>query len=263
MARHILVLDDDALIGQLLVYQLSDAGYCVHAYQHSTAALLHIAQEPPDLVLLDLMMPGTSGWDVCQQIRAMSNVPIIMLTAKQSDDDVVRGLNSGADDYMGKPFTAQQVLARINAVLRRSQPAPPRTGATHQRKQQPAPSTPIATHPAPPAPPMAMPAPSAPSTLGTRLRAARKQRNLSLHEAERLCNVRWEFLQAIEHEQFGYVPKALRRQALHDYSALLGIDLQPYLHRPHQRPRRYLNGYLATSILSILLILLGIIALLG
>ncbi len=120
MAYRIMVVDDEPLIRQLLTYQLSGAGYVVSTYAHGQAALEHLLLDQPDLVLLDVMMPDMSGWDVCRQIRHFSAVPIILLTAKSADMDVVTGLNSGADDYIAKPYSLEQLLARIEAVLRRS-----------------------------------------------------------------------------------------------------------------------------------------------
>lgn len=118
--QKIMIVDDDPLIRQLLSYQLAGAGYHVCTVQNGTDALERLILDEPDLVLLDVVMPGISGWDVCNQIRTCSSVPVIMLTAKNADRDVVTGLVSGADDYIAKPFSQAQLLARIEAVLRRS-----------------------------------------------------------------------------------------------------------------------------------------------
>lgn len=120
MAYRIMVVDDEPLIRQLLTYQLTGAGYVVSTYAHGQAALEQLLLDQPDLVLLDVMMPDMSGWEVCRQIRQFSAVPVIMLTAKSADMDVVTGLNTGADDYIAKPYSLEQLLARIEAVLRRS-----------------------------------------------------------------------------------------------------------------------------------------------
>lgn len=272
MATRILVIDDEPLICQLLEYQLRGAGFQVSSYQNGAQALARFAQEEPDLVLLDVMMPGTSGWDLCRQIRAASNVPVIMLTAKQSDDDVVMGLNCGADDYIGKPFSEPQLLARIAAVLRRTAPAERRaTPAGHRIERRanvpPAPASLQPAFVAPPAPqrPSTPPAlPAGAPRLGDRLAAARQQRNLSLHDAERMCNVRWEFLQAIEQEQFRYLPREELRHALRVYSTLLDVDLKPYLQRrpPPRRRHSFLSAHLAVSAVLVMMILLGVAALL-
>lgn len=261
MATRILVIDDEPLICQLLEYQLSGAGYLVSSYQNGAQALLRLSQEQPDLVLLDVMMPGTSGWDLCRQIRAASAVPIVMLTAKQSDDDVVMGLNCGADDYVGKPFSEQQLLARIAAVLRRAVPAPARPASVSQPLAPAARSGAVSRSVAlPPAPP------PDPTRLGPTLADARRRRNLSLHDAERMCGVRWEFLQAIEQEQFRYLPREELRSALKAYSRLLDVELKPYLQRrPPPRRRRSGQGlvaHLAVSAVLVLVVLLGIAALL-
>src|SRR4051794_27239105 len=105
MTTKIMVVEDDTLIMQLLRYQLGGAGYDVIPVPNGRRALELLLLYQPDLILLDVMMPEISGWDVCRQIRACSAVPIIMLTAKGADDDVVAGLNAGADDYVTKPFS--------------------------------------------------------------------------------------------------------------------------------------------------------------
>ncbi len=281
MATHILVVDDEPLICQLLEYQLSGAGYQVSSYQNGAQALLRFAQEQPDLVLLDVMMPGTSGWDICRQIRATSNVPVIMLTAKQADDDVVTGLNCGADDYVGKPFSEQQLLARIATVLRRAAPRHPYGRSLWSpalAPPSPAPAPPPPRRPAnvgadlrvrPASMSAAVALPQAPATepirLGPRLAEARQQRNLSLHDAERICNVRWDFLQAIEQEQFRYLPRDEMRSALHAYSTMLDIDLKPYLQRrppPRRRRQNFPTAHFALSAILVLMIMLGVAALL-
>ena len=122
MATRIMVVDDEPAIGKLLLYQLSGFGYQVSYVQDGLSALQRLTAERPDLVLLDVMMPHISGWEMCRQIRAYSSVPVIMLTAKSADPDVVTGLQAGADDYITKPFSMIQLHARIEAVLRRAAP---------------------------------------------------------------------------------------------------------------------------------------------
>ncbi|MFO7169659.1 MAG: response regulator, partial [Chloroflexota bacterium] len=122
--RKIMIVDDEAAIGRLLTYQLQGFGYEVCYVQDGLQALERVLLEQPDLILLDVMMPLVSGWDVCRQIRQSSNVPIIMLTGKNADADVVTGLQSGADDYVTKPFSVAQLHARIEAVLRRAERVP-------------------------------------------------------------------------------------------------------------------------------------------
>lgn len=119
----ILVVDDDPVIRQLLTYQLGGSGYHVCTAQSGWEALERLPLEHPDLVLLDVVMPGLSGWEVCRQIRASSSVPIIMLTAKSAETDMVAGLGLGADDYIAKPFGLPHLLARVESVLRRARPA--------------------------------------------------------------------------------------------------------------------------------------------
>ncbi len=115
MATRIMVVDDEPAIGKLLLYQLGGFGYQVSYIQDGVQALQRLLAERPDLVLLDVMMPRISGWEVCRQIRAYSSVPVILLTAKSADPDVVTGLDAGADDYVTKPFSMAQLHARIEA----------------------------------------------------------------------------------------------------------------------------------------------------
>lgn len=116
----VLVVDDDIRILRMLQLTLEAEGYRVVRASGSQVALDIFVEEAPDLVLLDIMLPGMDGCTVCQRIREFSQVPIIMITAKTGDEDKVRGLDTGADDYITKPFSAMEVTARVRAVLRRT-----------------------------------------------------------------------------------------------------------------------------------------------
>jgi two-component system KDP operon response regulator KdpE len=118
--EKVLVIDDDKDLAFMLKSQLERKDYKVVTASDGREGLQKAYQVRPDLVLLDLMMPGMDGWEVCQRLRELSNVPIIMLTARSMKGDVVRGLEAGADDYLTKPFSAAELYARIQAVLRRS-----------------------------------------------------------------------------------------------------------------------------------------------
>ena len=120
MAVSVLVVEDDRNIAQLLQLYLEKEGYAVSVARDGGEGLAKFRAQQPDLVLLDVMMPVMDGWTVCKRIRSESQTPIIMLTAKAETDDKVNGLKSGADDYITKPFEMQEVLARIEAVLRRT-----------------------------------------------------------------------------------------------------------------------------------------------
>src|SRR6476469_6102480 len=122
MTIRIMVVDDEPAIGKLLFYQLSGFGYQVSYIQDGLSALQRLTADRPDLVLLDVMMPQISGWEICREIRAYSTVPVIMLTAKSADPDIVTGLEAGADDYITKPFSMTQLHAPTEAVLRRAAP---------------------------------------------------------------------------------------------------------------------------------------------
>lgn len=116
----ILVADDEMLYQHLLRVNLEKEGYEVIAANHGEEALDLVTSRHPDLVILDIMMPRLDGISTCERIRQFSNVPIIMLTARSEEQDRVRGLNVGADDYIVKPFSATELVARVRAVLRRA-----------------------------------------------------------------------------------------------------------------------------------------------
>ena len=120
MAVSVLIVEDDKNIQSLLQMYLEKEGYAVTVADDGGAGMIKFHAIKPDLVLLDVMMPVMDGWSVCKMIRAESQTPIIMLTAKSETDDKVTGLRYGADDYITKPFEMKEVLARIEAVLRRT-----------------------------------------------------------------------------------------------------------------------------------------------
>ena len=120
MAISVLVVEDDQNIRDLLQMYLEKEGYTVSTASDGGQGLAQFRAIKPDLVLLDIMMPVMDGWTVCKAIRAEGQTPVIMLTAKGETDDKVTGLRSGADDYITKPFEMKEVLARIEAVLRRT-----------------------------------------------------------------------------------------------------------------------------------------------
>ena len=120
MAISVLIVEDDRNIQELLQLYLEKEGYAVTVASDGGQGLAKFRAIKPDLVLLDVMMPVMDGWSVCKAIRADSQTPIIMLTAKGETDDKVSGLKSGADDYVTKPFEMKELLARIEAVLRRT-----------------------------------------------------------------------------------------------------------------------------------------------
>ena len=121
MSDKILVVDDQPRVVRLVREVLQAVGYQVIAASDGESAIETVALEQPDLVLLDILLPqGPEGYEVCQRIREFSDVPVIMLTAKAQESDMLRGFDVGADDYLTKPFSARELIARVNAVLRRS-----------------------------------------------------------------------------------------------------------------------------------------------
>ncbi len=305
MTTRIMVVDDELAIGTLLLYQLQNLGYEAVYVQDGMQALQRVLLEQPDLILLDVMMPQLNGWDVCREIRSCSNVPIIMVTGKDANDDVVAGLSAGADDYVTKPFVMSQLQARVEAVLRRSQqarghisPLPARHQeytATHPVKsaepirpvyvsEQPrsmrsvisqpqvALATPAGSLSAGHLPVVSVMANSAAALslaqekdesgqeasqqhLGLRLRQARQERSISLYQAERLCQARWDILQALEQENWSYAPRQQMHTALVAYANLLKVDLQAYTKRTNLKPNLLDKQQILIVVLVIALIL--------
>ncbi|MCA1908649.1 MAG: phosphate regulon transcriptional regulator PhoB [Magnetospirillum sp.] len=127
MKPLILIVEDEAALATMLRYNLEKEGYRVCEAGDGEEALTLVAERKPDLVVLDWMLPSLSGIEVCRQLRrkpATRELPIIMLTARGEEGDKIRGLNTGADDYMTKPFSLPELMARVRAMLRRVQPVP-------------------------------------------------------------------------------------------------------------------------------------------
>src|SRR6185503_20687574 len=119
MSRSILIVDDDALMRRSLTFHLEQAGYRVHAAANAEDGLAFVQYSPPDLVLLDISLPGMDGLDALRELKSHHKLPVIFLTAHRRELDEVVGLELGADDYITKPFDVDVVLAHIKAVLRR------------------------------------------------------------------------------------------------------------------------------------------------
>ena len=120
-AQSVLVVEDESSIASFVALYLKNAGYAVRTAATGTEALAQVDSERPDLIVLDLMLPDVDGIEVCRRIRKDSDVPILMLTARDEDVDKIIGLEVGADDYLTKPFNPRELVARIRAVLRRAQ----------------------------------------------------------------------------------------------------------------------------------------------
>ena len=127
MPPKILVVDDDPAINEMLTIVLEAEGFVTESVTDGAAAVPTFRAVQPDLILLDLMLPGVNGIDICREVRKESSVPIVMLTAKTDTVDVVLGLESGADDYITKPFKPKELVARIRARLRRTDDEPQET----------------------------------------------------------------------------------------------------------------------------------------
>lgn len=291
MSKKILVVDDEMAVGKLISYQLQGFGYNVTYVTDGLTALQRLQREQPDLVLLDVVMPHMSGWDVCRQIRASSNIPVIMLTGKSAEADIVAGLSAGADDYIAKPFSMHQLQARIEAVLRRANEPNGRRRHSHDVPAQTKISVPtvaevqsnhLAKELEVAAPTITMPAPApaptpstigkipppdggpvtspAPKRLGQQFRDARVARAISLRQAEQECNVRWEFLQAIEQENYSYVPRDQLRIALRAYAQYLNLDLRPTASNgaPMPRARASTTPLIALMLVVMLVVVVGL-----
>ncbi len=124
MSQKILIIEDEEGIVHLLNLYLKDAGYDVVIARDGADGLALHAREHPDLVLLDIMLPAIDGFEVCRRIRAWSKTPILMLTARGSEDDRIQGLDLGADDYLVKPFSPRELVSRVRAILRRTGSGP-------------------------------------------------------------------------------------------------------------------------------------------
>lgn len=136
MKPSILLVEDEAALVTLLTYNLEKSGFEVRAALDGEEAITMIAERLPDLVVLDWMLPKLSGLEICRQIRrgkATSRLPVVMLTAKGEEGDKLRGLEMGADDFITKPFSPKELIARIKAVLRRAQALPPAADTTEAR----------------------------------------------------------------------------------------------------------------------------------
>lgn len=127
MKQTVLVIDDEDDIRELIVYNLTKEGYRVEGAVSGEAGLEVLKGEPPDLIILDLMLPGLDGLEVCRRVKAdsrLQQIPIIMVTARGEEPDIVRGLELGADDYVAKPFSPKVLVARVKSVLRRGRQSP-------------------------------------------------------------------------------------------------------------------------------------------
>lgn len=126
MEASVLIVDDDVQLGELLGDRLTSEGFRVALAHDGTEGLAALREQEPDVVVLDARMPRMDGWETCREMRQISKVPIIFLSCVTEEKDKVRGLELGADDYIGKPFSSIELVARIRAVLRRSQARAPR-----------------------------------------------------------------------------------------------------------------------------------------
>jgi two-component system, OmpR family, response regulator ResD len=129
-AAVVLVVEDEENIARLVRLYLEEAGFRALAASDGRDGLALYERERPDLVILDLMLPGMDGWEVCRRIRAIARTPILMLTARQTEEDRIHGLDLGADDYVTKPFSPRELVSRVRAILRRAVPPEAPAGAT-------------------------------------------------------------------------------------------------------------------------------------
>ena len=152
MDQLLLVVEDDPSLREVIRLGLEGEGYRVVDAEDGPSALIAFASPPPDLVLLDVMLPGLDGFAVCRELRKVSLVPIVMLTARASTTDVVEGLESGADDYVTKPFEFPELIARVRSALRRASVRVPVASGRARRRDvaATAPAAPLRRHGAPP-----------------------------------------------------------------------------------------------------------------
>ena len=132
VTQRVLVVDDDPTIAEVVSRYLEREGFAVESVADGVTALERATADPPDLVVLDLMLPGIDGLEVCRRLRSLAPVPVIMLTAKGDENDRIIGLDLGADDYLAKPFSPRELTSRVRAVLRRANAPLPASGTpTH------------------------------------------------------------------------------------------------------------------------------------
>lgn len=137
MSANILIIEDEPTISRLLTYNLTQEGYDVTALEHGGIGYEVASEQPFDLILLDIMLPGLNGFDILQKLRQQGvKTPIIMLTARDAEQDIVQGLQQGADDYLTKPFGVAELLARVAAVLRRAGSEQERDGSVAEQEEQ-------------------------------------------------------------------------------------------------------------------------------
>jgi len=129
MAEKILIIEDDPLQSDVVQLLLQQDGFDTVNAMDGTEGLRRMYETQPDLVLLDLMLPNMDGWEVCRRIRELSTIPVIIMTSRRSDEEKIKGLRIGADDYIVKPFNPQELAARVHAVLRRTRLPPPSKSA--------------------------------------------------------------------------------------------------------------------------------------
>lgn len=137
MAEKILVVDDEVSLQETLAYNLKKEGYLVEVAEDGLTALDMARTSKPDLVVLDVMLPGMDGFEVCRVLRQESNIPVLMLTARDDEIDRVVGLEVGADDYLAKPFSTRELVARIKALLRRVRLIKEEAGTAAKEASQP------------------------------------------------------------------------------------------------------------------------------
>jgi len=125
MAETILIIEDDPMQADVVRLLLEQDGFTAVTAFDGSEGLRRLYETQPDLVILDLLLPEMDGWEVCRRIRELSTVPVIIMTSRRADDDKIKGLRLGADDYIVKPFNPQELSARVNAVLRRTRLPPP------------------------------------------------------------------------------------------------------------------------------------------
>ena len=125
ISRHILIVEDEKKIANLLCDYLEKAGFRTSTQDNGNRVISQVKKDSPDLILLDIMLPGKDGMELCREIRQVSNIPIIMITARVEEIDRLLGLELGADDYICKPFSPREVVARVKAIFRRLHTEPP------------------------------------------------------------------------------------------------------------------------------------------
>ena len=264
---RVLLIEDEPTTAKSIELMLGTEGFNVYTTDLGEEGLDLGKLYDYDIICLDLNLPDMHGYDVLKKLRtAKIGTPVLILSGIGEMDSKVRALGFGADDYVTKPFRMAQLHARIEAVLRRAAPVSQSRLAARQAVRADMaqgiqmPAQQARTLEIDRADAQARISTARPFRLGQHIHEARLSQGLALHQVERTCKIRWEFLQAIEHENWDYVPREELRRALRVYTNYLGIDLACLIGHPKKKRAQapFPLPFAATLALVMVLLVVGI-----